>query len=126
MCKRNLRISVLVWTGLIWSLGIAAAAESKDEVLQILEITWPKRWELRRPGRQDAALRIRAREQDGGATLQALDLIAVDTRSAAKRVDLNSIGQLAARLRDATLETAVETRIDLRPITSDNGFYFIA
>jgi hypothetical protein len=126
MRKRNLQPGILVWAGLIWLLGLAPVAESKDEIFQNLEIAWPKRWELRRPDRQDAALRIRAREQDGGATLQALDLIAVDTRSATKRLDANSVGQLAARLRDAILKTAVEASIDLRPIQSDSGFYFVA
>lgn len=97
-----------------------AMAESR------LHIAWPEHWEIRAPVTQGSALRLQARQQKEGATLQLLDITAVNTREASRPVNVGSIRILAERLRDATLPTAVESSIELTPFESASGFYFVA
>jgi hypothetical protein len=91
-----------------------------------LHIAWPEYWEIRPPVTQGSALRLQARQLKEGATLQLLDITAVNTREASRPVDVGSIRILAERLRDATLPTAVESSIELTPFGSASGFYFVA
>jgi hypothetical protein len=118
-------VSFLKWIGLI-IFGAAAVAQPAQLVIEALHIAWPEHWELREPVRQGAVLRLQAREQNQGATLQLLDLTAVNTASASTVVDQDSIHELAAKLRDAALKSAVESKIELVPFTPVQGYYFVA
>jgi len=91
-----------------------------------LHVAWPEYWETRAPVAQGPALLLQARLQKEGTTLQLLDITAVNTRAASRPVDVTSIRILAERLRDATLPTAVEDTIELMPLNSASGFYFVA
>jgi hypothetical protein len=110
----------MIVASLILLISVDALAEER------LHIAWPAHWELRDPVRHGAVLRLQAREQDQGATLQLLDLTAVNTTSASKPVDPSSIRELAAQLRDAALKSAVESKIEIVPFKSAQGYYFVA
>ena len=124
MRRRKLRSTLFLSMRLLCFLGGLTAA-SRDSDAELLHIQLPEHWELREPERQGSVLRLQAREQVQGATLQLLELTAVNTASAPKAIDPNSIRGLAAQLRDAALRSAVETKIDLVPLGTLQGYYFV-
>jgi hypothetical protein len=91
----------------------------------MLQITWPAHWEFRTPQRQGPAIHLQAREQKDGLTIQMLDLTLIDTRPAQKPITTESIKDLASKLRDAALSTAVEKSAPLQEFSDHRGYYFV-
>lgn len=91
-----------------------------------LHIAWPESWEMRAPETRGSALRLQARQRKQEKTTQLLDLTAVNVSAGSGSVDTASVRILVERLRDATLPTAVERNIELIPLESSRGFYFVA
>lgn len=91
-----------------------------------LQIRWPPNWEYRAPVRNGPVVHLQARENANGRSRQRLTITVIDTEAAQKPITKESIRDLAARLRDATLATAREKQIALAPFANADGFYFVA
>src|SRR4051794_22116623 len=90
---------------------------------EVLHVAWPFHWEIRPPVREGGVLQLQARERNEGVTSQLVNLTAVDTRAASKSIDIGSIRELALRLRNAVLKSAVEEEIELVPFKAAQGYY---
>jgi hypothetical protein len=108
------------------SLFLACSAIAAESASPRLRIRWPEHWEYREPQRQGPAVHFQARERIDGAITQTLDVTIIDTRAAQKPITRESIKDLATKLRDATLPTAIEKTIPLREFTNGCGYYFVA
>lgn len=114
------------WTRSGWAFLAVAAIASGASPGEVLRISWPEHWEMRQPVDQGSVVRLQAREQREGTTRQMLNLTAVSTTSAEKRIDAASLKDLISRLRDLSLQSSVETSIELVPMAGTQGYYFVA
>lgn len=105
------------------SAVILASEALADEVLRI---TWPDGWEVRRPVEQGSVGTLQARDQLDGVARQTLQVTVVNIRSASKPIESSALRDLISRLRDAALRTSVETRIELMQLPDAQGYYFVA
>ncbi len=55
-----------------------------------------------------------------------LNITAVNAVSAEKPIDSSSLTDLISRLRDLSLQSSVETTIELVPMAGAQGYYFVA
>ena len=109
---------------LIVVLAVVSTSHARAE--GTLKVAWPDNWEVRPPVDQGSVVRLQAREQREGTTRQMLNLTAVNTASADKRIDSSSLTDLISRLRDLSLQSSVETSIELVPMAGTQGYYFVA
>lgn len=91
-----------------------------------LELAWPDGWEYREPMTQGSVVRLQARQRIGDQTAQQLSMTVIDARAARQPVTLDSIKELAERLRSGAVANAQERSIPLQPMQTRRGYYFIA
>ena len=119
-------MSPSIWARSAWVFLAVAAISSGASAGEVLRISWPEHWEVRPPVDQGSVVRLQAREQREGTTRQMLNLTAVSTTSAEERIDAASLKDLISRLRDLSLQSSVETSIELVPMAGTQGYYFVA
>ena len=119
-------MSSSIWARSAWAFLAVAAISSGASAGEVLRISWPEHWEVRPPVDQGSVVRLQARGQREGTTRQMLNLTAVSTTSAEKRIDAASLTDLISRLRDLSLQSSVETSIELVPMAGTQGYYFVA
>ena len=119
-------MSSSIWARSAWAFLAVAAISSGASAGEVLRISWPDHWEVRPPVDQGSVVRLQAREQREGTTRQMLNLTAVSTTSAEERIDAASLKDLISRLRDLSLQSSVETSIELVPMVGTQGYYFVA
>ena len=119
-------MSSSIWARSAWAFLAVAAISSGASAGEVLRISWPEHWEVRRPVDQGSVVRLQARGQREGTTRQMLNLTAVSTTSAEKRIDAASLTDLISRLRDLSLQSSVETSIEPVPMAGTQGYYFVA
>jgi hypothetical protein len=75
---------------------------------------------------RDSVLYVHARLQREGATVQRLNVSVIDTRAATRSIDTQSILGLVEKLRDSALRTAAKSDINIVPLATSQGYYFVA